>query len=93
VVNQLKGDINMTNFVRRQSDNVVEFINGTGNFTAIDENFSTIDEATPEWGLPSGGWDTRYMDCISVEIEVPEGFVTGVSKLVGTEGNYSIELS
>lgn len=82
----------MANFVRRQSDNVVEFINGTGNFTAIDDNFVTIDEATAEWGLPTGGWDVRYMDCVSVEIEVPEGFQTGVSKLVGTDGNYSIEL-
>ena len=83
----------MNNFVRRQSDNVVEYYNSEGSFTAIDENFKTIDEATSEWQLPSGGWDTRYMDCISSDIEITDGFQTGVSKLVGNDGNYSIELS
>jgi hypothetical protein len=84
----------MTNFVRRKEDNIVEYVNGVGSFVDSGvEGFKTIDIATAEWNLPASGWDTSYMECISAEVEVPAGFQTGVSKLVGTEGNYSIELS
>lgn len=84
----------MTNFVRIKANNIVEYVNGEGEFVdAVDAGFKTIDVATAEWQLPVSGWDTSYMNCISLEIEVPEGFQTGVSKLVGADGNYSIELS
>jgi hypothetical protein len=84
----------MTNFVRIKETNVVEYVNGVGSFVdAADAGFKTIDVATTEWQLPLSGWDTSYMDCISLEIEMPEGFQPGVSKLVGSDGNYSIELS
>ena len=84
----------MTNFVRVKETNVVMYVAGVGSFVdAALPGFKTINEATPEWGLPTDGWDTSYLDCISAEIEIPEGFVCGVSKLNGTEGNYSISLS
>jgi len=83
----------MINFVRSIDTNVVEYANGVGSFVDAGEEHFTIDAATPEWGLPNPGWDKGSREGISIEIELPEGFVVGTSKLVGTEGNYSIELS
>ena len=83
----------MTNFVRSKETNIVEYAGGLGSFTAAGADHFTIDEATAEWGLPNPGWDNDSREGISVEIEIPEGFAVGTSKLVGTDGNYSIELS
>ena len=83
----------MTNFVRDIETNVVEYSNGEGSFVDAGADHFTIDAASAEWNLPNPGWDKASREGISIEIELPEGFVVGTSKLVGTEGNYSIELS
>jgi len=79
--------------VRRKDDFVVEYIGGNGAFVDAGEEHFTIDVADETWGLPNPGWDKENREAITLE-EVPagfDGFNSGTSKLLGTEGNYSWE--
>jgi hypothetical protein len=80
------------NIVRNIDTNVIEFINGIGQFVDINADFFTIDIATTEWQLPTDGFPKSYLEGITLEIETSEGIIANQSKLNGTAGNYSIEL-
>jgi len=80
------------NIVRHIDTNVIEFINGVGQFVDLNDDFFTIDIATPEWELPTDGFAKSYLEGVTVEIELPEGLTVRQSKLNGTAGNYSIEV-
>jgi len=79
------------NIVRRKTDNGVVYANGIGQFVSVGNTAFTIDEATTEWNLPTGGWDTNDYDYVSVELELPLDYPQVEYKLVYVDGVYSFE--
>jgi|TARA_B110000977_G_scaffold53542_1_gene72818 hypothetical protein len=79
--------------VRRKEDFVIEWSRCAeeGSFTAAGDDHFTVDNATSDWGLPNPGWDNLSREGIAGET-APDGYQPGVSKLLGTAGNYTWEV-
>ena len=60
------------NIVRNIDTNVIEFINGIGQFVDINADFFTIDIATTEWQLPTDGFPKSYLEGITLEMVLKE---------------------
>jgi hypothetical protein len=87
-----KKEFKMKNFVKKTDDNVIVYVNGVGTIVdTADSNFFTIDIATEEWGLPASGWDKENYLGVAADLEIPADYPDTSYKLVGSDGNWSIE--
>jgi hypothetical protein len=87
-----KKEFKMKNIVKRLEDDVIEYVNGVGTIVdTVDSNFFTIDVATEEWGLPLSGWHKENHLGVTVDLEIPADYPETSYKLVGGDGNWSIE--
>ncbi len=82
----------MKNFVYKIEDNIIVYVSGVGTIVdTADSNFFTIDSATEEWGLPASGWNKENYLGVAVDLETPADYPNTSYKLVGSDGNRSIE--